>query len=52
MGSVHLDINKLSPRFFMTGEALHKTGITVSTSMPTPDIGIDTVIKPCDGCFG
>jgi hypothetical protein len=52
MGSIHLDIDKLSPGFFMTGEALHKTGITVSTPMPTSHIGIDAVVKTCDGRFG
>jgi hypothetical protein len=36
----------------MACEALHKTCVTVSTTMTTSHIGIDTVIKAGDGRFG
>jgi hypothetical protein len=35
----------------MTGEPLHKTGVTISATMPTSHIGIDTIIKTGDGCL-
>jgi hypothetical protein len=35
----------------MTGEALHKTSITISTTMATSNIGIDTVVKTGNGRF-
>jgi hypothetical protein len=36
----------------MTGETLHKTGVTVSATMATSHIRIDTVIKAGDGSLG
>jgi hypothetical protein len=35
----------------MTGETLHKTGVTVPATMATSYIWIDTVIKARDGGF-
>jgi len=51
MRGVHLDVDEFSPWFFITGEALHESGITVSATMSASHIGIDTVVETGDGCF-
>jgi len=50
--SVDLDIDKLPPRFQVTSEPLHETGITVPATMTTSNIGVDTVIETGDRRFG
>jgi hypothetical protein len=47
-----LDIDKLSPRFQVTSEPLHETGVTVPAAMSAPDIRVDTVVKTGDSRFG
>jgi hypothetical protein len=52
LGSVDLDIDKLSPRLQMTREPFHETGITIPATMTTSDIGVDAVVKAGNSRFG
>jgi hypothetical protein len=52
LGSVDFDVDKLSPWLQVTCKPLHKTGVTIPTTMTTSDVGVDAVVKTGNSRFG